>query len=532
MKLAADSLTANRGRHAGYFLVRRFIRRVRTFGFHIATMDVTQAAHVHHEVIAQGLGSPEWTTLPRSERLVRLRELLAQDLSPSTPLDAAGRRLLWVFDTIAHARHKYGERAIGSYIVSGAEGPDDVLAVLLLARWADTTDKRTGELRLDVAPLLESVEALESAGELLRALHKEPAYRRHLAVRGNRQTVVIGYSDTNKQAGFSASRWALQVAQQRLLEAARDTAIALTIFHARGGTPARGGGRTESLVEAAPSGAIRGVLRLTEQGEVVNQSYGLRPIAMRTLERTFAAVALATAHAASRTVPSAASLAAMRTLASKSFDAYRGLVFDSPRFGEFFRAVTPLDVIERMHIGSRPAVRATGEGIAALRAIPWVFAWTQSRHMLPGWFGFGTGLEAALAEHGEGVIREMLTGWPFFAHLLDDVESMLARTDLDIAAHYEALADESLAVHADPIRREYDLTVGHVLSLRGSTRLLDSDPTLQRGITLRNPYVDPMHLMQVDLLKRWRATDRRDPALFGALRATISGIAQGLQATG
>ncbi len=351
-------------------------------------------------------------------------------------------------------------------------------------------------------------------------------------MRGNRQTVVIGYSDTNKQAGFSASRWALQVAQQRLLEAARDTAIALTIFHARGGTPARGGGRTESLVEAAPSGAIRGVLRLTEQGEVVNQSYGLRPIAMRTLERTFAAVALATAHAASRTPPSAASLAAMRTIASKSFDAYRGLVSDSPRFGEFFRAVTPLDVIERMHIGSRPAVRATGEGIAALRAIPWVFAWTQSRHMLPGWFGFGTGLEAALAEHGEGVIREMLTEWPFFAHLLDDVESMLARTDLDIAAHYEALADESLAVHADPIRREYELTVGHVLTLRGSTRLLDSDPTLQRGITLRNPYVDPMHLMQVDLLKRWRATDRRDPALFGALRATISGIAQGLQATG
>ena len=532
VKLAADSLIANRGRHAGYFLVRRFIRRVRTFGFHIATMDVTQAAHVHHQVIAQGLGSPEWSTLPRSERLARLRELLARDLSPTTPLDAAGRRLLWVFETIAHARHKFGERAIGSYIVSGAEGPDDVLAVLLLARWADTTDKRTGECRLDVTPLLESVEALESAGELLRALHREPAYRRHLAVRGNRQTVAIGYSDTNKQAGFAASRWALQVAQHRLLEAARDTAIALTIFHARGGTPARGGGRTESLVEAAPSGSIRGVLRLTEQGEVVNQSYGLRPIAMRTLERTFAAVALATAHAASRTPASAASLAAMRTISSKSFEAYRGLVLDSPGFAEFFRAVTPLDVIERMHIGSRPAVRATGEGIAALRAVPWVFAWTQSRHMLPGWFGFGTGLDAAIAEHGEGVIRDMLAQWPFFAHLLDDVESMLARTDLEIAAHYEALAGEGLEIHADFIRREYDLTSGHVLMLRGSTRLLDSDPTLQRAITLRNPYVDPMHLMQVDLLKRWRASDRKDTMLFGALRATISGIAQGLQATG
>jgi phosphoenolpyruvate carboxylase len=194
--------------------------------------------------------------------------------------------------------------------------------------------------------------------------------------------------------------------------------------------------------------------------------------------------------------------------------------------------VHALDVIERMHIGSRPAVRANGEGISALRAIPWVFAWTQSRHMLPGWFGFGSGLEAAIAEHGEGVIGEMLMQWPFFAHLLDDVESMLARTDLTIAAHYEALAEESLQVHAEPIRHEYALTVEHVLKLRGSDRLLESDTTLQRGITLRNPYVDPMHLMQVDLLKRWRATERKDTALFGALRATISGIASGLQATG
>jgi phosphoenolpyruvate carboxylase len=183
-------------------------------------------------------------------------------------------------------------------------------------------------------------------------------------------------------------------------------------------------------------------------------------------------------------------------------------------------------------------VRANGEGIAALRAIPWVFAWTQSRHMLPGWFGFGSGLSAAIAEHGEAVVGEMAAQWPFFAHLLDDVESMLARTDLTIAAHYEALAEENLLaeqnlkVHVEPIRREYDLTVGHVLELRGSARLLDSDPTLQRAITLRNPYIDPMHLMQVDLLKRWRATERKDQALFGALRATISGIALGLQATG
>jgi phosphoenolpyruvate carboxylase len=532
IQLAADSLTENRGRHAGYFLVRRFIRRVRTFGFHIATLDVTQAARVHHEVIGQGLGMPEWPTLAPAQRLARLRDLLARDQGPTASLDAGGRRSLWVFDTIQHARHKFGARAVGNYIVSGVEGPDDVLAVLLLARWADVIDKHTGECRLDVAPLLESIGALESAGELLRGLLSEPAYRRHLAARGNRQTVVIGYSDTNKQAGFAASRWALQVAQHRLLEAAHDTGITITIFHARGGTPARGGGRTENLVEAAPNGAIRGVLRLTEQGEVVNQSYGLRPIAMRTLERTFAAVALATAHADTLPPVAPAFLAAMRTISARSLDAYRALVFGNAQFAEFFRAATPLDVIERMHIGSRPAVRAGGEGINGLRAIPWVFAWTQSRHMLPGWFGFGSGLEAAIKEHGAEVVGEMMVRWPFFGHLLDDVEAMLARTDLMIAAHYDALASEGLRGQARSIHQEYDLTLGHVLKLRGSAHLLDSDPTLQRSIKLRNPYVDPMHLMQVDLLKRWRATERRDQALFGALRATISGIAQGLQATG
>jgi len=317
-----------------------------------------------------------------------------------------------------------------------------------------------------------------------------------------------------------------------VLEAARETGIKVLIFHGRGGTPARGGGRTENLVEAVPDGAIRGVLRLTEQGEVVNQSYGLRPIAMRTLERTFASVALATAHAGARPPPPAAYLAAMQTIAARSLAVYRERVFGNAQFFEYFRAATPLDVIERMHIGSRPATRADGNGVRALRAIPWVFAWTQSRHMLPGWYGFGSGLSAALERHGDDVVEKMVAHWPFFAHLLDDVEAMLGRTDLEIASHYDALAGDALRAQAEPIRREYELTVAHVLRLRGSARLLDSDPTLQRSINLRNPYIDPMHLMQVDLLQRWRATGREDRALFNALRATISGIAQGLQATG
>ena len=531
VQLAADSLLADRGRHAGYFLVRRLIRRVRTFGFHLATLDVTQHAHVHNEVIAQGLGVPAWPALPAAERLRQLRDLLARDQGPTGTFDALGRRSLWVFEALSHARHKFGPRAIGEYIVSGTRGPEDVLAVLLLARWADIADKRTGESPLDVAPLLECVDALESAGDVLRQLYAEPAYKRHLDARGGRQQVMIGYSDTNKEGGIAASRWALQVAQTQLLDAAQEAGITLSVFHGRGGTPPRGGGKTEHLVEAAPHGAIRGTLRITEQGEVVNQSYGLRPIAMRTLEQTFAAVALATAHR-DQAPAAAADRAAMRTIASSSLKAYRRLAFDNPQFFEYFRAATPLDVIERMHIGSRPAMRAGGTGLEALRAIPWVFAWTQSRHMVPGWYGFGTGLQAAFAEHGEEALAGMLAHWPFFRHLFDDVEAMLARTDLDIAARYDALAGEGLRAQADPIRREFDLTVKNVLRLRGTTHLLDSDPTLQRSIVLRNPYIDPMHLMQVDLLHRWRSTGRRDEGMFGALRATISGIAQGLQATG
>jgi phosphoenolpyruvate carboxylase len=530
--LAADSLLQNRGRHAGYFLVRRLMRRVRTFGFHLATLDVIQHARVHDEVIAQGLDMKEWPALPAEERLRQLRDLLVRDQGPTAAFEAMGRRSLWVFEAIAHARHKFGGRAIGEYIVSGARGPEDILAVLLLARWADITDKRSGECPLDVTPLLESIDSLEAAGEVLAALHAEPAYRRHLASRANRQMVVIGYSDTNKQGGIAASRWALQVAQVQLLDAARTAGINLLIFHGRGGTPARGGGRTENLVESLPAGAMHGVLRLTEQGEVVNQSYGLRSIAMRTLERTFASVALATANAAEAAPVAENQIAAMRTIAASSLEAYRGLVFGKPEFFEYFRSATPLDVIERMHIASRPAVRAGSTGVQALRAVPWVFAWTQSRHMLPGWFGFGSGLETALAQHGEEVISAMVAHWPFFGHLLDDVEAMLGRTDLDIAGHYDALAAGNLRVFAEPIAREYALTVRHVLRLRGSARLLDSDPTLQRSIKLRNPYVDPMHLMQVDLLRRWRATQRQDQELFSALRATISGIAQGLQATG
>lgn len=527
--LAADSLLAHRGRHAGYFLVRRLIRRIRTFGFHLASLDVLQRARVHDQVIAQGLSRPEWPDLPRAERLAALRDLLARDQGPVMPLDAMGRRSLSVFEAIAQARHKFGDQAIGDYIVTGAQGPEDVLAVLLLARWAETFDRRNGECRLDIAPLLESMHALRNGGQILQAMHDEEVYRLHLAARGNRQTVLIGYSDSNKEGGIAASRWALQAAQTQLLETAKAAGITLTLFHARGGTAARGGGRTEHLVESAPPGAVRGALRFTEQGDSVNRSYGLLPVAMRTLERTFSAVALEVAHTAAVTRVPDTQRAAMLTIAERSEFKYRALVFEDAGFEAYFRAVTPLDAIERMHLGTRGTEAAT---IDTVRPIPWVFAWTQSRHLLPGWFGFGSGIEAAIAAHGEALIREMLGGWPFFAHLIGDIEAMLARTDLAIAARYDGLAGEAAAPYARRIREEYRRTRSLVLRLRGYSRLLDRDATLQRAIRLRNPYIDPMHLMQVDLLRRWRASQRRDADLFAALRATIGGIALGMQATG
>jgi len=531
VELAANSLLRHRGRHAGYFLVRRFQRRIRTFGFHLAALDVTQHAHVHDEVIAQGIGRPDWPSLPAAVRLAQLRELLERDQGPNGPFDAMGRRSLSVFDAIGQARHKFGVRSIGAYIVSGARGPEDVLSVLLLARWAELIDKRSNQCPLDIAPLLETIDALEGAGDILSRLCQEPSYHRHLAARGKPQIVLLGYSDSNQQGGIAASRWAMQRAQEALLESAAANAVTVTIFHGRGGTPARGGGRTEDLVESAPAGAIRGVLRLTEQGEVVNQSYGLRPLAMRTLERSFTAAALATARADVAAPCGAAEHAAMTSLAARSLEAYRGLVED-PDFQGYFRSVTPIDVIERMHIGSRAATRTVGAGLSALRAIPWVFAWTQSRHMLPGWYGVGSGLRAAFEEHGEALLRRMLGAWPFFSHFIDDVEAMLARTDLTIAEAYDALAGGAYPAQVHAIRAEFALTETSVLRLRGYERLLDHDPTLQRAIRLRNPYIDPMHFMQVDLLERWRRDAGQDAELFGALRATISGIASGLQATG
>ncbi len=532
--LVADSLRANRGTNAGLFHVERLLRRIDTFGFHLATLDVRQHAEVLHQVVAQGFADAQWATRSRGERRDLLAAALEKDRGPVTELDALGKRTLAVFEAIMQGRHRYGVNAIGYFIISGASAADDMLAALLLARWAAAYDKKSGEVALDIAPQFETEQSLRSCGTIMRELLADPLYRRHLEARGRRQCVLLGYSDSNKEAGTCASRFLIHQAQGELAAVLGAAGEQPVLFHARGGSAARGGGRIESIVKAAPPGAVNGVLRIREQGATVKQGYGLRPIAMRTLERAFNALALATA--ATQRDPAATEPAAhvevAALLARESRAAYRELVYGAANFYEYFQAVTPIDVIERMQIGSRSAHRAAHTGLAALLPVPWVFAWSQARFMLPGWYGAGRGLAAAVAQFGLARLREAHTSWYFLRNLVDDIETMLARADLEIAAYYEALWPGGPADYPRLIRAEYQLACEQVLAIKDSRALLDSDATMQRSIRLRNPYVDPMNLMQVDLLRRWRAGAREDHELFAALLASIGGIAEGLQSTG
>ncbi len=449
--LIAQSLLANRGAHAGYFAVRRLLWRIDTFGFHLATLDLRARASVHHAVLAQGMDDPDWSARSASERHARLIEILERDIGPTGSFDALGKRTLAVFETIMQSRHRYGPESIGLYIVGGAAHPDDVLAPLVLARWAGAYDKGSGEVALDVAPLFDHVDTLERCGAAMHELLEDEVYKRHLEARGRLQTVLIGYSDSNRESGIVASRFAAYRAQRHLTEALRQAHKEHVLFYSRGGSIPRGGGRIDALLRAAPAESVNGVLRFTEQGESISQNYGLLSNAMRTLERAFSTLAQATL-AVKRGIAvreSAALAECVGLVAGHSAQAWRGLVYEQPQFNDFFRAVTPIDVIERMQIGSNPVQRNERGGVDAIRPALWVFAWSLSRHMLPGWYGAGAGLEFARSERGIELLRRCYHGWPFFRNLIDDIETMLARADQGVAAHYDRLAPPELR----PFRR-------------------------------------------------------------------------------
>jgi phosphoenolpyruvate carboxylase len=494
-----------------------------TFGFHLAELEIRQ----HSAVDRAALESPTGTAA------------VAPDVTADEVADT--------FRAIGALQARFGEAAIHRYVVSFTKSAEDLRVVLELARAAGIASG-DGSVPLDVVPLFEDAATLEAAPTLLDGILADDAYRAHVRRRGDRQEVMLGYSDSNKESGYLAANWLIHRAQASLAEVARQRGVELTLFHGRGGGIGRGGGPASRAVLGLAPGSLQGRLKLTEQGEIVAEHYADPGIAFRHLSSMTAAVITASSrrHAASVAAAEETGAAILDELAATSRKAYRDLVIDDPGFVGFFRLVTPIDEVASLRLGSRPAARSGGShsealSIADLRAIPWVFAWSQARIDLPGWFGLGSAFEAWATGHGEAGERELIRlyrSWPFFASLLDNAELSLARADIGVARQYAALAIGATEEHArrwSAIESEHRRTVAWLLRITGREQLLAGDLELRRRIVLRDPYVDSLSAMQVMLLGRLRARPADDPEreeLLRLVQLTVNGIAGGLQATG
>ena len=536
LEVIERSLRENSGELLADGILSRVRRILQVIGFHFATLDIREHSDRHHEALATLFAANDLDYAETSD--ADRADLLAAELAsrrplapPSTPDDAGA---LALFRTLRTIMDRDGDAVIESYIISMTQGVEDVLAPVVLAREVGLVDLAHDTARLGCVPLFETIDDLRSIDPTLRALFAVEPYRQIIDLRGGTQEVMVGYSDSNKDGGITTSQWEIHKALRAIRDVSTDTGIPIRVFHGRGGTIGRGGGPTHASILSQPNGVLDGEVKFTEQGEVIADKYGHPEIARRNLDLAFTAVLEASlAHKSPRhdegTITRWYSI--MDGMANDAYAAYRRFV-ETPGLVEYFTTSTPVEELGEMNIGSRPARRrGATAGIADLRAIPWVFGWTQSRQIIPGWFGAGSGLAACRAAGHGDEMRRMFEDWHFFRTFISNVEMTLTKTDLTIARHYvERLVDPSLHHLFDIVVDEYHRTVDEVRAVTGE-ELLAEKPMLRRTLAVRDAYLDPINVLQVEMLHRSRAGEVSEELQRGLL-LTINGIAAGMRNTG
>lgn len=546
--LIQASLHSNRGERIATCYIEPLITQLHVFGFHLATLDVREHSSRHRATIEEFLSIATvcdgFSLLDEAQKqhiltkeLLQPRPLLPVLVSCSTESLA----VLEVFRSIKEAHRLYEPRSIQQYIISMCEEPSDVLTVLVLAKEAGLIELHREEecyASITVVPLFETIADLQRSKEVLQALGSNVAYQRYLNARAMTQEVMVGYSDSNKDGGYLKAHWELYKAQIAMVEQSREQGVTLRIFHGRGGTTSRGGGGPlHRAILAQPEGTVQGQLRVTEQGEMVSTNYSNETIARRHLEEMVGAVILSSVKTTINR-PRPSFLEAMERIAEEGFLAYREFVSE-PRFIEFYHQFTPIGELATLNIGSRPTKRGAAQGIEDLRAVPWVFSWTQNRCVFPTWYGVGTALASFVkSKHGSTeLLREMFSSWRFFSTIIANCEMTLAKTDPLIMQRYgELVVDPGLReTFVERLLREHNLTIEMICQVTNQKDLLSTQPALKDTLFIRRHYLDPLSYLQVDLLKRYRALSENDPArvaLLQAIQLSINGIASGMKNTG